>query len=83
MLNRMTRISLLALALLAAFTLGMIFAQRTSVMPAHAAETDPVVSAFPLSTEQTTQGNITTTKVSKIILIRASGGRRTYAEYQF
>jgi len=76
MMNRVTRISLSALALLAAFTLGMLFAQRVALTPARAAGDNPIVTVFPIETEQKSRGDGTTTidtRVTKVMAIRADG----------
>jgi len=73
-MNRIARISLSALALLATFTIGMLFAQRTTLSPARAAEENPIVTAFPIRTEQSTgQTGIVTITVKEVLAIHANG----------
>jgi len=71
-MNRIARISLSALALLAAFTLGMIFAQRM-LTPARAEGDNPVVSVIPVRTISAQNGNNTITNVTQVLVIYANG----------
>jgi len=74
MLNRITRISLSALALLAAFTLGMLFTQRATLTPARAEVENPVVKVIPITTEQITERtDKVTTRVTRVLIVYANG----------
>ena len=76
-MNRIARISLSALALLAAFTLGMIFSQRVALTPARAQGGNPVVKVVPITTTQRTEQNVVTTTVTRVLIVFANGATST------
>ncbi|MHB9134418.1 MAG: hypothetical protein ACYDBB_25380 [Armatimonadota bacterium] len=78
MITRILRIALPTLTLAAAFTLGMLYAQRAPMTPAQAAGESPVVQVIPISTEQSKNGDTTVTYTKKVLAIRADGTVRVY-----